>query len=236
MYTSQPLTVAQRIKTAKKQLLAFTIHIKNTDICHWGLALSINQSIEFILRASLFKVLGESNSQRYSESEVPSVFQKSMITHLRCQTSMSWVSYRSWKRLLCIAVKVEDCSIWLPRRLWKPWRQSLFFLCYDEKIVDLRAEVIYRPMFDDELGAVTWLVMGEHFMSQTWLVMSEHFMGQCCDLDCYSLLYWKLTATETWSRQSVWCKTYDMTQASEFWTCWRRPMFCFMTPYRIALQ
>ena len=42
-------------------------------------------------------------------------------------------------------------------------------------------------MFDDELGQVTWLVMG------------EHFMGQYHNLKCYSFLFWEpvQAATET---------------------------------------
>ena len=63
-----------------------------------------------------------------------------------------------------------------------------FHRWYDEKIV-LRAEVIYRRMFDNELEEVTWLVMG------------EHFVGQHRHLECYSFLYWEPmhTVTETCS-------------------------------------
>ena len=87
---------------------------------------SINQSIKFILRGAVV--------QSPSENRIPdrTVRQRRRLVskvddHLYAlPTRMSWVDYGSWKLLLCIAVTVENCSIWSALRLWKPWRQSLF--------------------------------------------------------------------------------------------------------------
>ena len=87
--------------------------------------------------------------------------------------------------------RIESGRLFVPycwqRDPESPGSNLCFRSWYDEKIAVRRAYVIQRPMFDDELGLVSWLEM------------SEHFMGQQRNLKCYSFEYWEpvQAATET---------------------------------------